>query len=214
MSDAASRWNPRIARDAAQFAPALLSLQEDPPAPLPRFVLHAVAGLFVLLLVWATFGRLDIIASAQGRLVPRTYVKIVQPADGGIVQEILVREGQAVSAGQILLRMDPSDAQADTAALTDALALKRLQLRRIQGELKGADASRSPRATRRGFSPACRRSSRTGAVRTWTRWQGRPTPLPARSRTCRLSTRSCCARSSRSFSRNWRSFSSMSTLGA
>lgn len=138
MSDAASRWNPRIARDAAQFAPALLSLQEDPPAPLPRFVLHAVAGLFVLLLVWATFGRLDIIASAQGRLVPRTYVKIVQPADGGIVQEILVREGQAVSAGQILLRMDPSDAQADTAALTDALALKRLQLRRIQGELKGS----------------------------------------------------------------------------
>ncbi len=137
MSSSTPQWNPQIPREALAFAPALLSLQEDPPAPLPRAVLYAVAALFLLLIAWATFGKLDIIASATGHLVPRSYVKIVQPADGGIVQEILVQEGQAVAAGQVLLRMDASDAQADTAALTDAQARKGLELRRIQAELGG-----------------------------------------------------------------------------
>jgi HlyD family secretion protein len=92
----------------------------------------------VVLVLWAFLGKLDIIASAEGRLVPQTYVKIVQPADAGIVQEILVREGQSVAAGQVLLRMDTHDAQADERTLQAALQAKSLKVRRVDAELSGS----------------------------------------------------------------------------
>lgn len=130
-----------LSRDALDFAPGLLSIQESPPAKLPRTVLYSVAGLFVILLAWAIFGKLDIVASAEGRLVPQTYVKIVQPAEGGIIQDILVREGQSVAANQVLMRMDGKLAEADSRTIQNELALKALQLRRIDAELAGKPMS-------------------------------------------------------------------------
>jgi hemolysin D len=124
-----------LSPDALDFAPGLLSIQESPPARLPRVVLYLVAILFALLTLWSIFGKLDIVASAEGKLVPQTYVKIVQPADAGIVQEILVREGEHVNAGQILMRMDTKDALADQATVQTELQLRSLQLRRIDAEL-------------------------------------------------------------------------------
>lgn len=130
------KQNPLTA-DALDFAPGLLSIQESPPARLPRAVMYSVSGLLAILLLWACFGKLDIIASADGKLVPQSYVKIVQPADAGIVQEILVREGEQVQAGQVLLRMDAKESEADTQTLRAQLALRSLQLRRIDAELSG-----------------------------------------------------------------------------
>lgn len=127
--------------EALDFAPGLLAIQESPPARLPRTVLYSVAVLFGILLLWAIFGKLDIVASAEGRLVPQTYVKIVQPAEGGIIQDILVREGQAVTANQVLMRMDGKLAEADARAIHNEFALKALQLRRIDAELAGKPMS-------------------------------------------------------------------------
>jgi hemolysin D len=67
--------------------------------------------------------------------VPQGFVKIVQPTDSGVVREILVREGDRVAAGQTLVRMDSRLSDADRDALGGQLALKRLQLRRIDAEL-------------------------------------------------------------------------------
>jgi hemolysin D len=122
---------------ALDFAPDLLAIQERPPERLPRAVLITVAALFGILMLWAVFGRLDIIASSAGRLVPQTYLKIVQPADAGIVQEILVKEGQTVAAGQVLMRLDPKLAQADLHTLRSEAGSKALSLRRIDAELAG-----------------------------------------------------------------------------
>ena len=130
-------------RDALDFAPGLLAIQERPPSKLPRTLMYLVAALFLILLTWSIFGKLDIIASAEGRLVPQGYVKIVQPADGGIVQEILVKEGQSVVAGQILMRMDTRIVMADQQSLTTELALKSLQLRRIDAELANRSLTRN-----------------------------------------------------------------------
>ena len=137
-----------LSREVLEFAPGLLSIQESPPAKLPRTVLYSVAALFSILLVWAIFGQLDIVASAEGRLVPQTYVKIVQPAEAGIVQEILVREGQSVEAGDVLMRMNATLTEADARTIRNEHELKRLQLRRIDAELAGlpmrAEAGDSP----------------------------------------------------------------------
>ncbi|MBV8209159.1 MAG: HlyD family type I secretion periplasmic adaptor subunit [Burkholderiaceae bacterium] len=123
---------------AMDFAPGLLAIQESPPGKLPRAVLFTIVLLVATLLVWATVGRLDIIASADGRLVPKTYLKIVQPSDAGIVKEILVREGETVAAGQVLMRMDPQESEAESRRISTELALRSLQMRRIDAELAGA----------------------------------------------------------------------------
>ncbi|MGA7180288.1 MAG: HlyD family type I secretion periplasmic adaptor subunit [Thiobacillaceae bacterium] len=136
--------SPVLSADALEFAPGLLSIQESPPRRLPRTVLYAVVALLLITAAWMVFGRLDIIASAEGRLVPRTYVKIVQPADAGIVEQIMVQEGQHVNAGQVLMRMDTQIADADTKSIRSELTLRSLQLRRIDAELGGHEMARQP----------------------------------------------------------------------
>ncbi|MDE2271808.1 MAG: HlyD family type I secretion periplasmic adaptor subunit [Xanthomonadaceae bacterium] len=100
-------------------------------------MLWAILALVVFLIVWALVGRLDIVAVADGKLVPASYLKIVQPSEAGIVKEILVREGEAVRAGQVLMRMDALITTADLDAITTEYARKRLALARIGAELTG-----------------------------------------------------------------------------
>ena len=133
-----------LSPEALDFAPGLLAIQESPPARLPRVVTYAVCTLFAILVLWALIGKLDIITSAEGRLVPQTYVKIVQPADAGIVQEILVAEGNSVKAGQVLIRMNTQLAKADAKSIDNELRLRALQLRRIDAELSGRPLVRRP----------------------------------------------------------------------
>lgn len=134
MARAPTALNP----DALDFAPGLLAIQECPPAKLPRTVMYTVLVLFLIMLAWSIFGKLDIIASAEGRLVPQTYVKIVQPSEAGIVQDILVLEGQEVEAGQVLMRMDTKL----TETIQNELRLKSLTLRRADAELAGRPMTR------------------------------------------------------------------------
>ena len=124
--------------DPADFAPPLLRIQEKPPAPLAGWMLRLLVGLLAAVALWAVFGRLDIVAVADGKLVPSSYLKIVQPAEQGIVREIRVQEGEAVRAGQVLIRMDSVAATADTRTLQADYDNKRLALRRIEAQLAGA----------------------------------------------------------------------------
>lgn len=144
MSGDSASTKTALSKDALDFAAGLLAIQESPPGRLPRAVLYSVTVLLVLTVLWATFGHLDIVASAEGRLVPKTYLQVVQPADAGIVKAILVHEGEHVTAGQILLRMDAQDARADAAKLRSDLALRSLQLRRIRAELDGQPLRAQP----------------------------------------------------------------------
>ena len=126
-----------IDADPLDFSPPLVRLQESPPNPLGRKVLWTLLILVAALLAWALLGRLDIVAVAEGKLVPQSYVKIVQPAEAGIVKEILVSEGEAVRAGQVLMRMDALITEADAKSLGLELERKLLTLRRIDAELSG-----------------------------------------------------------------------------
>ena len=74
---------------------------------------------------------------ADGKLVPASYLKIVQPSEAGIVKDILVREGETVRAGQVLMRMDALITEADLEAIAAEYARKQLQLARIDAELTG-----------------------------------------------------------------------------
>jgi hemolysin D len=134
----------RTAARGAAFLPAILQLQEQAPSPLPRVVLWIVFALTGALALWAGFGRLDVVAVAEGRLVPKSQLRIVQPAEGGVMRELLVKEGERVRAGQVLARMDVRSAEADAATTRHEIALRRLQLRRIDAELGGARLTALP----------------------------------------------------------------------
>lgn len=128
-------WRGKFQADAYDFAPDIQRLQQQPPSPLPRAVLWCLLALLFGMLLWSIFGKLDIIAVAQGKLVPQSAVKIVQPAEAGIVKEILVREGDEVQAGQVVAHMDTQFSDADGRSLTNELHLKSLQLRRADAQL-------------------------------------------------------------------------------
>lgn len=129
----------KLARDAMaiDFQPALLQVQARPPAPLGRGVLYVLLGLLVAALAWAALARLDIVAVAEGKLVPAGYLKIVQPSEQGVIREIFVREGERVREGQVLMRMDTALLAADGRALAAEYHTKRLALRRIEAQLAG-----------------------------------------------------------------------------
>ena len=112
-------------------------IHNDAPANIGRIVLWIVCALTLILFVWAAFGKLDIVATTEGKLVPQTLVKIVQPAELGVVKQILVQEGDIVQAGQVLLRLDTTLAMADKTGIAKELASQNMQERRILAELSG-----------------------------------------------------------------------------
>ena len=126
---------PQTAPDYHDFSPPLLRLTETPPNPLGRKVLWTLLALLAALLIWAFLGKLDIVAVAEGRLIPQSYLKIVQPSESGIVKEILVREGDTVRQGQVLMRMDTLISEADSKSIDADYRRKRATLARIDAEL-------------------------------------------------------------------------------
>jgi hemolysin D len=121
---------------------ALFEVATQDASPSRRYTLWAVCALFAVMLLWAIFARLDIVATAQGRLVPQTYVKIVQPTEAGIIRDLLVKDGDVVEKGQVLIRLDPTENAADSSSNAQQLALDRLQVRRLEAELKGSRLKR------------------------------------------------------------------------
>lgn len=137
------RANMLSSMDAPEaFAPDVLRLRREAPSPLPRMTLYTLLLLLAFVLAWASLGRLDIVAVAQGKIIPQSFLKIVQPAEQGIVREILVREGDVVRSGQALIRMDTLLSAADRNIVANELRLKELQLRRIDAELAGIPLAR------------------------------------------------------------------------
>ena len=130
--------------DPRDFAPALMRARENPPSSFTGWLLKVLLVLFGCLLAWAMLSKLDIVAVATGKLVPQTYLRIVQPFEQGIVKEILVAEGEAVKAGQVLLRMDSRLTDGDRRSVENELKLKQLGLRRIDAEMAGTAIVRHP----------------------------------------------------------------------
>lgn len=73
-----------------------------------RGLLYVVIMVLFLLVVWSYFAEIDEVAKGDGKVIPSQQLQVLQSYDGGIVQEILVREGQTVDAGQVLLKVDPT----------------------------------------------------------------------------------------------------------
>lgn len=141
--DRAANTQPSLQRSSRWNDPLGL-IQNETPHRSVQLVLWIVCALALVLFAWAGFGKLDIVATAEGKLVPQTLVKIVQPAEAGVVRQILVAEGDVVTEGQVLVRLDTTLAKADKATLTGDLAALLMQERRLVAEL--TQQAMAPRA--------------------------------------------------------------------
>lgn len=108
-------------QNLAEFMPAALELQESPPNPLVRWLAWALMTLFVLTLIWACIGKIDVVASAEGKIIPGSRVKQIQPLSKGFVKAIHVKEGQYVNQGEALIELDRTITAADQARMQQEL---------------------------------------------------------------------------------------------
>lgn len=141
-----SRPVPMLAGPAGgQFGGAMLNPpQEDEPAGEIRLGVLIAALFFVLFLGWAAIARLDAAAMAPGRLVVSGQRQTVQHRDGGVVGELLVKEGQKVGKGQVLIRLAAADVRAQERALSAQAITLLAQRSRLRAEQVGGSTMSTP----------------------------------------------------------------------
>ena len=93
---------------------------------------------------WATIGRLDVVSTATGEVIPSTQVKSVQHLEGGIVRDIHVKEGDAVVEGQPLVSLAPTQSDADVQELTVRIQSLKADVARLEAEAAGAAEPKFP----------------------------------------------------------------------
>lgn len=118
-------------QDEREFLPAALEVLETPPSPAGRLLGLTIVAFFVAALAWSFLGKVDILATAPGQVLPAGEVKIIQPLDAGLVRSIHIQDGDHVSAGQLLIELDPTQAAADTQRLASDLIQARLDVARL-----------------------------------------------------------------------------------
>ena len=112
---------PPLRAAEAEFLPAALSLQHTPVHPLPRRTAWVLMALCACALAWACASSVDVVAVASGRIIVRDHTKTIQPLERSVVRRILVRDGDHVSAGQVLIELDATTASADKASVLQQL---------------------------------------------------------------------------------------------
>jgi len=125
--------------DDVTFLPAALEIVEQPVSPTARATTWILLVGLVFAILWLTVGKVDVVASAPGRLIPADNVKLVQPAEAGIVRAIYVRNGQFVRKGQVLVDLDPTVSTAETVQAEAALQTALFDVARAKAVLSALD---------------------------------------------------------------------------
>lgn len=129
----------RLRIDDADFLPAALEVIERPVSPTARLSAKVLLGGVALLGLWLTLGRTDIVASANGRIVPSGAVQLVQPSEAGVVRHILVRDGDHVTKGQVLVLLDPTISTAEAMQATKAYETVAFEVARTRTVIDALD---------------------------------------------------------------------------
>ena len=122
-------------RDELAFLPAALEIVETPATPFANAIGGSIIALFCIALAWASFGKIDIVATASGRIIPSGRTKVIQPFETGVVRAIHVHDGQAVKAGDVLIELDPTVNEAELKHVRGDLISAELDVARLKATL-------------------------------------------------------------------------------
>lgn len=98
------------------FLPAALEVLETPPSPIGRTIIWLIVAAVGAAITWALVAQIDMVAVAEGRVIPRSRLQSVEAPEAGVIRAIHVLEGQRVAEGAPLLDFDPTYADADAAS--------------------------------------------------------------------------------------------------
>jgi len=100
-----------------------------------RLTIWSLAALFFCFITWAYFAELDRVTRGIGKIIPSSQVQIIQSLDGGILQDLYVKEGMQVTKGQIIARIDDTRFRSDMAQQTQEVNALRANIIRLRTEL-------------------------------------------------------------------------------
>jgi hemolysin D len=122
------------------FLPAALEIAETPPSPVGRAVGATIIAIFCAALAWAIFGKVDVVATATGKIIPSGRTKLIQALETGVVRAIRVHHGQQVHTGESLIELDPTMTVAEQGHVKADLVAAQLDVARLQAALlEGSD---------------------------------------------------------------------------
>jgi adhesin transport system membrane fusion protein len=125
----------------------------DEELPLSRHILLMTMALCILaFILWASLARLDEVTKGEGKVIPSSEIQVIQNLEGGIIDEMMVTEGQQVKAGQPLLRLRNVDAASNLGANQAKYLGILATVTRLQAEAEGRDTVTFPDEVMKGAS--------------------------------------------------------------
>lgn len=121
--------------DSHEFLPIISEIEEAPLNPLGRMTFWIIVSLIFFTAMWLYFGKVDIVVSARGKIIPDGEIKIIQPLETGVVKGIHVKEGDYVIKGQTLIEIDTSTTQPQLQSLQANLDYINTERQRLRGEI-------------------------------------------------------------------------------
>lgn len=124
-------------RAEREFLPAALEIIETPVSATGRLMMGVIVVLVAVAIVWACVGKIDIVATANGRLIPAGQIKLIQPLEIGVVKRIMVADGDHAQAGDVLIELDSTTNAADRDRIARDLMQAELDGARLRAVLAG-----------------------------------------------------------------------------
>lgn len=121
------------ATNTDNWSTALQNLLDQPPSVLPQRLLLGGFAFCMVCGVWATFGQIDEVGKATGKLVPKGEVYKIHPMESGKVAKIAVKEGESVTAGQVLVELDTELGATEVERLEQLINAEQIKLIQMQG---------------------------------------------------------------------------------
>lgn len=104
-------------------------------------MLWIIAAFFVVFLLWATFTKVERTVHGSGRVVPSSKMQIISNLEGGVIEEILIKPGQVVQKGDVLVRLSPTLTSSELGSNTASVDALRAKIARLRGEVTGTAPS-------------------------------------------------------------------------
>ena len=123
----------------AQFQSDAIEVEERTPPRIARLTLYSVVALILAAVTWASVSHVDMVVTAQGKLITTRPNLVVQPLETSVIREIHVRAGDVVNRGDVLATLDPTFSQADLNQLRTRVAAFDATINRLKAELGGYD---------------------------------------------------------------------------
>jgi hemolysin D len=125
--------------DVHEFKPAMAEIEERPVHPLGRIVFWVVIVTMVFFVLWMCIGKVDVVVTARGIVIPDGDVKVLQPLDTGVVSNIFCREGDHVRKDQVLMEIDPSITAPELESKKKNLQFLEIEKQRLDSTLTGKE---------------------------------------------------------------------------